>query len=1057
MTFGEVDFGGGDAGHAAANPIGVETSLGGGASAAPGPASAARGGDGPRLGAPVRACASDRSTGPRRRSYGKLIAGGVLIAVVLGGAALQLTPLRRVRLPAIGDDRSTPATTRARRRRPSATPRRRMAVDTYDAAKAAVDAAVRRPRRGRPRARPLTAYAALVDAAVAARFGADTCAHVAREAARSRSCLPARQVKYQDVAAAAQSAADGDLDKARRALDAAGKRDTGDPIQIEVALLRGDVELAAPRRGGGAGRLQATRWSSRTTPAPTTGWRGPTTSRATRPTRARSSRPRWRRRRSTPGRSRCARAWHGASTRHRRWPTSRRCSTGRDAPRPRPTSCRARTPRAAWSHLDHGAASEARDAFAQAVKVNPRNVEALNGEGRLLLSEGRLHRGARALRHRAPVRSGRPRDHRQRRRGEDRPRAPRRREAAAARREPKLPEEHRRSCSCSARWSSTSATTTRRRRRSARRCRSSTPRGPTRCCRTSRSRSCSSARGTPRRRARRRSRTRRRSSPPSATLERALRRGRRAAGRLRRRDRALPGGAREGREGRGDATSSSGWRSGGCASSTRRARSSIGWSRSTRTTPGCRSSAVSSSRSRATSRRRSSSSRARSPRRPTTPTCSSASGARTSRSTGPTTRCRCSARCSRSARRAPRRITTSAGPSCSRGGASRRDALRYLKRAVELDPNRAEYHVYLAWAANDATPAQLELARDEIDKALALDKLNADAYWQTRRARADAGGGRGRGQGREARPRRCARRATRRTRRWPSVTRTRTTRRTPLAEWTKAIAGDGTRRRRRHGAARVLALPLRQAPHGQRQRGGRARPAPARGIAAEKLEPRPGWLAPRRVPGRRGAAQGRGSKADAVEHYRRFLEIAPVNSPDRADAKAALTRLRGRTPAVTTPVPTSVGSSSSAIRANASTSSVSPRASSETPARRRGLERGGVAARGATRRCAASCAAPRRRLARAPGTLPVSRRPRRTERDELDDGAGHLGRRMERARRRAQHAATSNAARTKTVSAPHALVPGSATRRSATSSCTMKTTRSTRRPRSPPRAAAAAR
>ena len=32
----------------------------------------------------------------------------------------------------------------------------------------------------------------------------------------------------------------------------------------------------------------------------------------------------------------------------------------------------------------------------------------------------------------------------------------------------------------------------------------------------------------------------------------------------------------------------------------------------------------------------------------------------------------------------------------------------------------------LAWAANDATPAQLELARDEIDKAPALDKEQAD-------------------------------------------------------------------------------------------------------------------------------------------------------------------------------------------------------------------------------------------------------------------------------------------------------------------------------------------
>jgi nucleoid-associated protein YgaU len=37
--------------------------------------------------------------------------------------------------------------------------------------------------------------------------------------------------------------------------------------------------------------------------------------------------------------------------------------------------------------------------------------------------------------------------------------------------------------------------------------------------------------------------------------------------------------------------------------------------------------------------------------------------------------------------------------------------MRYLKRAVELDPNRPEYHLYVAWAANDASPAQLALAQ----------------------------------------------------------------------------------------------------------------------------------------------------------------------------------------------------------------------------------------------------------------------------------------------------------------------------------------------------------
>jgi hypothetical protein len=36
-----------------------------------------------------------------------------------------------------------------------------------------------------------------------------------------------------------------------------------------------------------------------------------------------------------------------------------------------------------------------------------------------------------------------------------------------------------------------------------------------------------------------------------------------------------------------------------------------------------------------------------------------------------------------------------------------------------------------------------------------------------------------------------------------------------------------------------------------------------------------------------------GRKADAIEHYRRFLDGAPVTSPERADAKAALLELGG--------------------------------------------------------------------------------------------------------------------------------------------------------------------
>jgi len=55
-------------------------------------------------------------------------------------------------------------------------------------------------------------------------------------------------------------------------------------------------------------------------------------------------------------------------------------------------------------------------------------------------------------------------------------------------------------------------------------------------------------------------------------------------------------------------------------------------------------------------------------------------------------------------------------------------ALSYLKNAARTDPNRAEYHLYLGWAANDA--GQLSEAEPAINKALELDKNLADAYWQ---------------------------------------------------------------------------------------------------------------------------------------------------------------------------------------------------------------------------------------------------------------------------------------------------------------------------------------
>jgi tetratricopeptide (TPR) repeat protein len=220
------------------------------------------------------------------------------------------------------------------------------------------------------------------------------------------------------------------------------------------------------------------------------------------------------------------------------------------------------------------------------------------------------------------------------------------------------------------------------------------------------------------------------------------------------------------------------------------------------------------------------------------------------------------------------------------------EAVRYLKRAVDLDPNRAEFHVYLAWEANETTPAQLELARDEIDKALALDKMSAEAYWQKgvleRMEGAIEDAVRDTKRALELRPTRYEAHAT--------LAQCYEDKNDPgdaLVEWTRAIAGDGDVLT----ADGTVPHPFWRYRYGKlllergNLAGALAQIVPA-AVASEKMDPRPGWLAPLEfLAGEVLRKSGKG--ADAIEHYKRFLEIAPVTSPDRADAQAALTQLGG--------------------------------------------------------------------------------------------------------------------------------------------------------------------
>jgi tetratricopeptide (TPR) repeat protein len=215
-----------------------------------------------------------------------------------------------------------------------------------------------------------------------------------------------------------------------------------------------------------------------------------------------------------------------------------------------------------------------------------------------------------------------------------------------------------------------------------------------------------------------------------------------------------------------------------------------------------------------------------------------------------------------------------------------------LKRAVDLDPNRAEFHVYLAWAANDATPAQLELARDEIDKALSLDNVNAEAYWQRgvleRMEGADEDAIKDENHALTLRPSRYEAHAT-----LAECFEDKNQEASALAEWTRAIAGD-----QEPSDAATVRHPFWRFRYGKLllERGG-----PAVALAqllpavttAEAMTPKPGWLAPLEFLTAE-TLRKTGKRTEAVDHYKRFLEIAPVNSPDRLDAQQALAVLAPR-------------------------------------------------------------------------------------------------------------------------------------------------------------------
>ena len=209
------------------------------------------------------------------------------------------------------------------------------------------------------------------------------------------------------------------------------------------------------------------------------------------------------------------------------------------------------------------------------------------------------------------------------------------------------------------------------------------------------------------------------------------------------------------------------------------------------------------------------------------------------------------------------------------------EAQKYLRRAVDLDPNRAEYHLYIAWQANDAEPPELGIVATEVSKALSLDATLADGYWQRgvleRKTLRIDDAIKDLKHALELKPLRYQAHAT-----LAECYEEKNQDALALGEWQRAVAGDDEIPYWRYKLGKLKEI------HGEAA--GAAEDLLYAVSEAEKLTAHPGWLADAEYLAA-AAAQKTGKKADAIAHYGTFLGMAPLTSPDRKDAIRQLAAL----------------------------------------------------------------------------------------------------------------------------------------------------------------------
>ena len=210
--------------------------------------------------------------------------------------------------------------------------------------------------------------------------------------------------------------------------------------------------------------------------------------------------------------------------------------------------------------------------------------------------------------------------------------------------------------------------------------------------------------------------------------------------------------------------------------------------------------------------------------------------------------------------------------------------MRYLELAVNIDSNRAEYLLYVGWAANElAQPAKATAA---LNKALDLDHELGDAYWQRgillQKQGATTDALNDLKTALEKRPSRFEAHATialcyQDLQKWPDAE----------AAWRHALAGNDASAEWHYRLGKLLSghgSPAHSLPELERAveiaEGPDQIPMPwlydAHFLLGEALKGRPP------------------SKAKAIEHYKRFLELAPRDNAYIKEAQAALVTLGAR-------------------------------------------------------------------------------------------------------------------------------------------------------------------